>query len=173
MHLFTGRDDIFLSKLDSIFDLIIYDDCLLGLDQYSTYELHGLAGVLGSFPIIFIVSFCMGELPSAYSNMVNNTINGPFGETYGPITVISVFSILFALRPFFIHKLVFNTSPFYYFSVNMLCYFFVLMVSVLFVEISANISTTKDIALIASAFSYFLFYNASVSLIRVNYHYLN
>jgi hypothetical protein len=97
-------------------------------------------------------------MPKAYSNMVSNKINGPFGESYGPITVISVFSIIFALRPLFLHKLVFNTSPFYYFSVNMLCYFVVLMVSVLFVEITTSSnSTTKDIALITSAFAYFLF----------------
>jgi hypothetical protein len=37
MHLFTGKSDLLLSKLDSIYDLIIYDDSLIGLDEYSTY----------------------------------------------------------------------------------------------------------------------------------------
>ena len=159
--MFNGYSDILLSKLDSIYDLIIYDDSLLGVSESSTYELHSIAGALGAFPITFLASYFNGEMPSAYYNITNFSLNGPFGASYVPIVVICIFSIIFTLRPYFLHKLVFNSSPFNYFSINMLCYFFVLMVSVIFVEISGNISSTKSVALIISAFSYFLFYNVS------------
>lgn len=170
MHLFRGMDDIILSKLDSVFDQIIYDDELIGIDEYSTYEIHSVGTALGAFPFALMVSFFSGEMPAAYDALINDEIVGPLGESYGPLAVVSAFSILFALRPYFLHKLVFNTSPFYYYMVNMLCYFFVLSVSVIFVEIEGNISSTKNIALLISAFAYFLFYNTSVEYIRVCPH---
>ena len=166
MHLFVGQSDILLSKLDSIYDHVIYDDCLIGVDESSTYELHTIAGALGLFPITFLASFFNSELPQANTDMTNFEINGPFGESLAPLAVIVCFAFLYTLRPYFLHKLVFNTSPFNYFSINMLCYFAVLMTSVIFVEISGNISSTKSVALIISAFAYFLFYNVSEQSIR-------
>ena len=166
MHLFTGFNDIFLSKLDSIFDMCIYDDLMVGFDEYSTYEINSVGGALGAFPITLICSFFSGEMPHAYNDLLHGQIIGPMGENYAPLAAVSVFSLLFALRPYFLHKLVFNTSPFHYFLENLLCYFIVLIISIIFIEISGNLSSTKSIALLISAFSYFLFYNATVSLIR-------
>ena len=167
MHLFTGFDDITLSKLDSVFDQVIYDDVLVGLDDYSTYEMHSIGGALGAFPLTLLVSFFAGEMPSAYNDLLHGEIVGPMGASYGPLAVVSVFSILFALRPYFLHKLIFNTSAFDYFLENLLCYFLVLTVSVIFLQVESNFSSTKNASLLISAFAYFLFYNATVSALRV------
>ena len=120
-----------------------------------------------SFPLTLLGSFFYGEMPQAYNDILHGEIIGPMGESYGPVAVVSAFSLLFALRPYFLHKLVFSTSPFHYFLENLICYFVVLIVSVIFVDISGNISSTKNIALLISAFAYFVFYNATVTLIRV------
>ena len=116
-----------------------------------------------------IGSFFFGEMPHAYNDLLHGKIVGPMGGSYGPLAVVCVFSLLFAIRPYFLHKLVFNTSPFNYFFVNLLCYFIVLTLSVIFVEVKESMSSTKNIAVLISAFSYFLFYNATVTLIRVSY----
>lgn len=89
------------------------------------------------------------------------------GESYGPLAVVSVFSLLFAMKPYFLHKLIFNTSAFDYFIENIVCYFLVLVVSVIFVEVKSDMSSTKNASLLISAFAYFLFYNASINLLRV------
>jgi len=167
MHLFPGKSDILLSKLDSVFDQAIYDDQLIAVDEYSTYELHAFGAGLGGLPIVLLAALLNGEVPEAYGALLNNEIVGPLGESYGPIAVVSAFSLLFCLRPYFLHKLVFNSSPFTYFSENMICYFFVLLVSVIFVEIEGAISSTKNAALLTSAFAYFLFYHACVEQIKV------
>ncbi|CDW87345.1 UNKNOWN [Stylonychia lemnae] len=105
MHLFNGKDDIVLSKLDSIFDQAIYDDQMVGTCDYTTYELHSVSGALGAFPLTLLGSFLAGEMPEAYHDLLNGKIVGPMGESYGPVAVVSVFSILFALRPYFLHKI--------------------------------------------------------------------
>ena len=72
MHLFTHKPDIVLSKLDSVFDQMIYDDVLVAVDDYSTYELHSIGGALGAFPIVIIAAFLNGELPEAHAALLGN-----------------------------------------------------------------------------------------------------
>ena len=125
-----------------------------------------MGSALGTFPLILFFSFFFGEEPNAYNALFNNEFQGPFGESYGPILIVCLFSLIYCLRPYFLNKLIFETSPFYYFSMNMICTFFILMCSVIFVEIQGNMSSTKNIALLTSAFAYFVYYNASIELIR-------
>eukprot|EP00347_Sterkiella_histriomuscorum_P017301 403349913 len=166
MHLFEGTDDVLLSKLDSVFDQVIYDDQVVGIDDYSTYELHSVGGALGAFPLTLLGSFLAGEMPQAYYDLLNGKIVGPMGESYGPVAVVSIFSILFALRPYFLHKLVFNTSPQDYFVESLLsCYLF-LVISVTFVDTQGEINQIKNAALFITAFAYFLFQKASISNTR-------
>ncbi len=130
--------------------------------------MHSIGGALGAFPLTLLVSFFYGEMPDAYNSLMHGQIVGPMGESYGPLAVVSVFSLLFAMKPYFLHKLIFNTSAFDYFIENIVCYFLVLVVSVIFVEIKSDMSSTKNASLLISAFAYFLFYNASINAVRVS-----
>jgi hypothetical protein len=107
---------------------------MIGLDESSTYEIHCF-GALGAFPLTMIAALFFGEMPDAYIDLMHGKIVGPMGEYYGPLAVVSVFSLLFSMRPYFLHKFVFNTSPFHYFTENLLSYFIVLIISVIFVDI--------------------------------------
>lgn len=142
LHLFAGKSDINLSKLDSVFDLIIYDDVILGTDGFSTYELHTVAGALGAFCISLLFAYFNGEIPEAYAALMQNRIVGPLGASYGPVSVVGGFSVIFALRPYFLQRLVFTSSPFLYFCQNMFCQFLVIVISVLYMDVDAQISRT-------------------------------
>ncbi len=98
----------------------------------------------------------------ATDSVTGTSFVGPFGKSFSGLTVVGAFAFLYAIRPYFLHKLIFNNSPFIYFMENMVCFFTVLLVSVIFVEIEGNISSTKNAALLISSFAYFLFYNTCV-----------
>jgi hypothetical protein len=83
---------------------------------------------------VLLVAFFIGEMPDAYHALISSEVVGPLGESYAPLVVVCAFSLFFAVRPYFLHRIVFNTSPFYYFSVNMIFYFFVLSAAVIFVD---------------------------------------
>ncbi len=139
---------------------------MVGLDNYSTYEMHSIGVSLGAFPIIILFSFFYGEMPHAYNDLLQNNFPGFKEDSYAPIAVVLSFALLYTLRPYFLHKHIFNNSPFQYFFDNLVCYFIVLSMSILFVEATGDVSSTKIIALLISAFSYFLFYNVSVTQVR-------
>lgn len=157
-HLFTGKDDLTLTKLDQIFDLPIYDSCLIATSESTTYELHAIGGAMIVCPLSLLCSFWRGELPYAYEALIGGvqiggSVTGPFGNGFTALIVTLFFSVMFALRPYFLHKLVFYTNSFVYFSVDMMCFYFILVLSVVFVDLNTTIPVTRAIAVLLSAFA--------------------
>ena len=63
MHLFAGSDDVALSKMDSVFDSIVYDNETVGIDLKTTIELHLFGGALALAPLTCICALLNGEIP--------------------------------------------------------------------------------------------------------------
>ena len=170
IHLFTGSDELYLTKIDQIFELPIYDIELVGIDEATSYELHAIGGGLIVCPLAALCSFWKGELPVAYealvSGLLGTNIVGPFGSGLTGILVTAIFALLFALRPYFLHKLVYYTSPFVYFSVNMFCYYLILVLSIIFIDLTTVIPVTRGIALLLGAFGDFVYYSGAQSYQR-------
>jgi len=165
MHLFSGEDDIILTKIDNIIDNACYDIDLIGISDESTFELHAIGGSLSLFPIAYLCSFFNNEVPQAFDLLVSNNTNAVFGG-YAPIIVCAVFSLLFALRPYFLHKLVFTSTHEFYFSLKAFAHLFVLVFSIIFVDIQALVPSTQGAGLMITAFAYGVFYYGINSQIK-------
>jgi len=158
MHLFSGFDDITLSKIDYIMDNPTYDTDLIGISEECTFELYGIGGALSLFPIACFFSLMNEEIPGAFDALVRNEVIGPFGQGTTGFIVLSVFSLLFALRPYFIHKMIFTTTHGYYFSLNMMSHFFVLVYSIIFVDVLNLVPSTQGAGLMFTALAYGVFF---------------
>jgi hypothetical protein len=167
MHLFSGSDELLLTKIDAVFDNSVYDPELIATNQYTTLELHSIGGALAVLPISYLFSFFAGELPRAYQDMITNRIDGPFGDGFYPLVLALAVSLLFALRPYFQHKLVYHADSFFFFTFNTFCYYFIMMAFIIFIDTEDNVPTTHGLAILISAFSYFLFYYGKTRAKRV------
>mmetsp|Transcript_26443 Transcript_26443/g.23393 ORF Transcript_26443/g.23393 Transcript_26443/m.23393 type:complete len:132 (-) Transcript_26443:1317-1712(-) len=57
MHLFSGMDDLTLSKIDYVMDNPTYDSDLIGITEQCTFELYGIGGALSLFPLSCFAAF--------------------------------------------------------------------------------------------------------------------
>jgi len=63
MHFFSGKDDLILTKIDSVMDNTLYDWELVGIDSDTTLDQNAIAGSLSLFPIACFCSYYNGEVP--------------------------------------------------------------------------------------------------------------
>jgi hypothetical protein len=158
MHFLNGMEDIILSKLDNIIDHPMYDNELVGFSKYTTFELYGIGGSLALFPMACLLSFFSGEVPEAYQTMVEKRIDGPFGDGYVSLILACIFSIIYACRPWAIHKFLFSTNSYIYFAYHCLIHIFVLFFSIIFIDTSSTIHSTFGAGVILNLGAYFSFY---------------
>ena len=159
MHFFTGANDLTLSKIDMVLDHPIYDPELVGVSLGSSFELHGIAGSLALFPFACLAAFLNNELPGAFDLLRYQGVGQvPFGNDWAPMSTIIGFAVLFALRPIAIHKAIFSTTHGFYYGLNVVCHFVVLVYSVIFVDVQSVIPSAQVAGMILSAIAYGVFF---------------
>ena len=96
IHLFPDiEDDILSSKMDMIFDSVIYDSEKLGSDFNSTLELYTFAYCFVLTPMAFICAYFNGEMESGFAGVFyRSTEDGNILELIKPLISASIFSIV-------------------------------------------------------------------------------
>eukprot|EP00743_Colponemidia_sp_Colp-15_P006100 GILK01006558.1.p1 GENE.GILK01006558.1~~GILK01006558.1.p1 ORF type:complete len:811 (+),score=140.48 GILK01006558.1:83-2515(+) len=121
-HLFVGYNDLYLTRLDQIYDDPIYDLELKGVSVSNTFEVHAISSGLFLSPIAIICGFFHGaEIPKTFQLLIEDqwTSADIFGRSDGLcLIVLAVAAVLLLLQPLFIARTVLRHQVEWHFGVN-------------------------------------------------------
>jgi hypothetical protein len=112
-HLFDGYDEIYLTKLDLIYDSQVYERELFGTSSGDSFQNIGLATGLLSFPMFLIGTKISGENQNhgplgIYDwNYISNEV---FGGNSINVLFMALLSLIYMLRPTIAFKTIFSTK---------------------------------------------------------------
>ena len=70
-HLFDGSDDIWLSKLDHIFDSSYLDREMFGKEMPSHFVLMSIVGGMFALPLYVIINYVYGDSLTSFMGIMN------------------------------------------------------------------------------------------------------
>jgi len=110
-HLFDGEDDIWLTRLDEIFDSMALDQVFFGKDVSSHFFIVSIIGGLLAMPLYIILNFVASPDTNVKSFMgilelsPQTFYQDMFSGSWQNIVIMFALSILYTLKPL-------TTTPF-------------------------------------------------------------
>lgn len=176
-HLFDGEDDVWLSKLDEIFDDMSLDSELFGKEVPSHYLLMSFIGGIIAVPLYLSMNFYsisqaerestvvplsfMGILEKVLYNNNFNFYHAMFNERWENVLIMLALAFLYVIKPFATTQFILSIpNSFAYHVSEILCKTFYVFVAVILIEKKTTISSIEGACLILSLISSLIYYNS-------------
>ncbi|KRX00548.1 hypothetical protein PPERSA_04569 [Pseudocohnilembus persalinus] len=160
-HIFHGQDDMTLTKLDEIFDSILYDSELLHCSNINTVEIYGICHIFLMFGAMFMSYYNLEWYESLYQYIDDDSLEQKsfFDNKYCLFIILVSFLMIF--KPFIQTQLTLKHQINEYFLVRLFNDFLALAILTIFTENSQGIKSTTLFGLCLVYFGQFLIYLGS------------
>ncbi|KAL4446124.1 hypothetical protein ABPG74_021663 [Tetrahymena malaccensis] len=160
-HYFHDKDDMLLTKIDSIFDSMIYDNENFNIDIQKTVELYSIYNLFLLILSFFASYFNLEFYYAIYQNYeLSMTQVKPYFVDQDNLYIMFIVAALFQLvKPFFFNRILQNHTQGVYFFIKLLTEFLIIIFASTFTNQTPSIATNTLISIFLLFFANYANYS--------------